>query len=101
MRIRGVVTGSSRTDHWVSLQDDTRGIFVDLGALSNSFPARAELWEVVGHTAPGNFAPIVVAERMKRLGQGRMPEPARPSIYGVHNPPAPFPGVGTAKLTGL
>ena len=85
VRIRGVVTGSSRTDHWVSLQDDTRGIFVDLGALSNSFPARAELWEVVGHTAPGNFAPIVVAERMKRLGQGRMPEPARPSWNELAN----------------
>jgi signal transduction histidine kinase len=79
VRIRGVVTSSSRSDRWVSLQDDTRGIFVNRGALSNSFPARAELWEVVGHTAPGNFAPIVVAEEMKRLGQGRMPEPARPT----------------------
>lgn len=79
VRIRGVVTGSSRSDHWVSLQDDTRGIFVDLASLSNSFPASAEWWEVVGHTAPGNFAPIVVAEQMKRLGQGRMPEPARPT----------------------
>jgi signal transduction histidine kinase len=79
VRIRGVVTGSNQSDRWVSLQDDTRGIFVDVSSLSNSFPARAEVWEVVGHTAPGNFATIVVAEQMKRLGQGRMPEPARPT----------------------
>jgi signal transduction histidine kinase len=79
VRIRGVVTSSSRGDRWISLQDDTRGIFIDMGALSNSFPALAELWEVVGHTAPGNFAPIVVAEQIKRLGQGRMPEPAQPA----------------------
>jgi signal transduction histidine kinase len=85
VRIRGVVTGSSRSDHWVSLQDDTRGIFVDLSAMSNSFPARTELWEVVGRTARGNFAPIVVAEEMTRRGQGRMPEPARPTWNELAN----------------
>ena len=85
VRIRGVVTGSSRSDRWVSLQDDTRGIFVDLHAFSNSFPARAELWEVMGHTAPGNFAPVVVAQQTKRLGRGRMPEPARPTWNELAN----------------
>jgi signal transduction histidine kinase len=85
VRIRGVVTGSNRGDHWVSLQDDTRGIFVDSSSLSNSFPAHAEVWEVVGHTAPGNFAPVVVAEHTERLGQGRMPEPARPTCNELAN----------------
>lgn len=79
LRVRGVVTAARRSDRWFSLQDDTRGIFIDHSALSNTFPATAELCEVVGHTAPGNFAPIIVAEEIKRLGQGRLPEPARPS----------------------
>jgi signal transduction histidine kinase len=79
VRVRGVVTAANRSDHWLSLQDDTRGIFVDLHGISNSFPARAELWEVIGNTAKGNFAPVVVAKEIKRLGNGRMPEPARPS----------------------
>jgi signal transduction histidine kinase len=85
VRVRGVVTAATRGDRWFSLQDDTRGIFVDHHSLSNTFPASAELWEVVGHTAPGNFAPIVVAEQLQRLGQGRMPEPARPSWNDLAN----------------
>lgn len=85
VRIRGVATAANRSDHWVSLQDDTRGIFVDLRAISNAFPASAELWEVIGHTAAGDFAPIVVAEQIKSLGPGRMPEPARPSWNELAN----------------
>ena len=85
VRIRGVVTAANRSDHWLSLQDDTRGIFVDLHAISNSFPASAELWEVTGNTAKGNFAPVVEAKEIKRLGNGRMPEPARPSWNELAN----------------
>lgn len=85
VRVRGVVTAANRSDHWVSLQDDTRGIFVDLHSVSNAFPAAAELWEVLGHTSKGNFAPIIVAEQIKALGRGRMPEPARPSWNQLAN----------------
>ena len=85
VRIRGVVTAANRTDRWLSLQDDTRGIFVDLHAVSNFVPASAELWDVVGHTAAGNFAPVVAAEQIQRLGYGRMPEPARPSWNELAN----------------
>jgi signal transduction histidine kinase len=85
VRIRGVVTGANRGDHWISLQDDTRGIFVDVTAVSNSFPAQAEVWEVLGRTAPGNFAPIVVAEQMRLVGPGRLPQPARPTWHELAN----------------
>lgn len=85
VRVRGAVTAANRTDRWLALQDDTRGIFVDLRILSNSFPARADLCEVIGHTAPGNFAPIVVAEKLSPLGRGRLPEPARPSWNELAN----------------
>ena len=56
VRVRGVVTAANHAEHWFSLQDDTRGIFVEC-SLSNSFPRSGEFWEVTGHTAPGNFAP--------------------------------------------
>jgi signal transduction histidine kinase len=85
VRVRGIVTAANRSDRWFALQDDTRGIFVDHHSLTNAFPAAGELWEVAGHTAAGNFAPIIVATTFKHLGQGRMPEPARPSWNQLAN----------------
>ena len=85
VRIRGVVTSAKQSDHWISLQDDTRAIFVSVTSLSNTFPACAEVWEVVGHAAPGNFATIVVEEQIQRLGRGRMPEPTRPTWTELAN----------------
>ena len=81
VRLRGVVTSISSHyyDHWMSIQDETRGIFIDLGSVSNSIRANGELWEVIGHSGAGDFAPVVVANRIAKLGNGRMPEPARPA----------------------
>lgn len=63
----------------MSLQDDTRGIFVDTHAITNAIPACGEFWEIVGQSGAGDFAPIVVAKQATRLGNGRLPEPARPA----------------------
>jgi len=81
VRIRGTVTGAINTsqEHWMSFQDETRGIFVRLDAVTNAAPARGELWEVEGHSGAGDFAPIVVAEKAVRLGDGLMPTPVRPT----------------------
>jgi signal transduction histidine kinase len=79
VKIRGVVTSKGAPyDFWLSIQDDTRGIFVDIHALSNALPVCGESWEITGHSGAGDFAPIVVADRGTRLGIGRLPEPARP-----------------------
>jgi signal transduction histidine kinase len=85
VRVRGVVTAANHSDRWFSLQDDTRGVFVDHHTLSNAFISKSEMWEVIGHTAPGNFAPIIVANEMKRLGEGCLPEPARPTWNELAN----------------
>jgi signal transduction histidine kinase len=81
VRIRGTVTGATKTgqEHWMSFQDDTRGIFVNLRAISNAAPAFGELWEVEGHSGAGDFAPIVVAARLTRLGEGLLPLPIKPN----------------------
>ena len=81
VRIRGTVTGAtkSRLEHWMSFQDDTRGIFVRLDAISNAVPEFGELWEVEGHSGAGDFAPIIVADKVTRLGEGLLPSPVNPT----------------------
>lgn len=81
VRIRGIVTDAMKTsqEHWMSFQDDTRGIFVQLAAVSNAAPAFGELWEVEGHSAAGDFAPVIVADQVRRLGEGLLPPPVTPS----------------------
>ncbi len=81
VRIRGVVTSAApHYYHSFSLQDDTRGLFVNSAAITNDpYPANGELWEVTGHTVPGDFAPVLVAESLRFLGVGRLPEPVQPT----------------------
>ncbi len=81
VRLRGVVTDARNSpyDRWMSFQDDTRGVFVGLSHATNIFPAFGEVWEVEGHSGAGDFAPVVVADKMTYLGQGRLPEPVRPT----------------------
>ena len=75
--IRGVVTAVSQPiERWMAIQDDTRGSFVRLVDVTNCLPAVGEVWSIAGYTQPGDFAPIIVAEKAELLGQGRLPEPA-------------------------
>lgn len=100
VRIRGTVTGAMNTsqERWMSFQDDTRGIFVNLAAISNAAPKLGERWELVGHSAVGDFAPVVVAERLLRLGDGMLPAPATPTWSELLNGSR---DVQWAELTGL
>ena len=100
MHIRGTVTGAVRTgqEHWMTFQDDTRGIFVSLSTISNATPAFGELWEVEGHSEAGNFAPIIVADRITRLGKGLLPSPVKPTWAELLNGSR---DVQWVELTGL
>ena len=81
VRVRGVVTDARNSpfDRRLSLQDDTRGIFVNLNSITNPGVKFGDYVEVVGHSGEGDFAPIIVADQVAVLGQGRVPEPARPT----------------------
>jgi signal transduction histidine kinase len=86
VHLRGVVTSTGpRYDRWLSIQDDTRGIFVNLSTVSNNFPVPGDFCEIVGHSASGDFAPIVMADTIQRLGRGDFPEPARPAWHDLIN----------------
>ena len=82
----------------MSFQDDTRGIFVQLAGISNAAPAFGEFWELKGHSGAGDFAPIVVAEQLTRLGEGSLPSPIKPTWTELLNGSR---DVQWAELTGL
>lgn len=98
--IRGTVTGTTRTiqGRWMTFQDDTRGIFVRLPGITNAIPAFGELWEVEGHSDAGDFAPVIVAERITRLGLGMLSAPVRPTWTELLNGSQ---DVQWAELNGL
>lgn len=81
VKIRGVVTSApARYVNGLIIQDGTRGIYVNLEDIPYWIaPADHEFWEVEGHTGPGDFAPVVIAEKLTRIGDGQLPEPAHPS----------------------
>jgi signal transduction histidine kinase len=81
VRVRGMVTDARNSpfDRRMSIQDETRGIFVNLNSITNTYVAFAEFLEVEGHSGAGDFAPIIIADKVTILGDGRLPEPARPT----------------------
>jgi signal transduction histidine kinase len=80
VRLNGVITCVWPENHRNAvLQDATRGIFMWQPAdkvLGN--PQFGEFWEVEGVTGAGEFSPMVNIRSMRRLGDGRLPEPVRP-----------------------
>ncbi len=86
VRIRGTVTAVAPVvDRWMVIQDDTRGVFVDLSGVPNCHPNSGEFWSINGYTQPGDFSPSIAAEQATLLGKSRMPEPARPTWSQLAN----------------
>jgi signal transduction histidine kinase len=82
--IEGVVTMANYRS--MVLQDESGGIFV-LSELAppTPQPAPGERWRVEGRTSPGDFAPMIVAERCHLLGAGALPLPRRPNREEILN----------------
>jgi len=86
VRIRGTVTALGPIiDRWMIVQDDTRGIFVNLAQLPNCRPNIGESWNISGYTQPGDFSPVIIATQATLSGKSRMPEPAHPSWSQLAN----------------
>jgi signal transduction histidine kinase len=58
------------------VQDDTEGIYVQGPAEQVAGLRRGDLLEIEGVTDPGGFAPYVVAQQVRRIGDGVIPPPA-------------------------
>ncbi|MFN3408659.1 MAG: PAS domain-containing sensor histidine kinase [Limisphaerales bacterium] len=79
VRLRGVVTVAEPALYLWFLQDETAGIYLQIRA--GVPPLRGgQVIEVDGYTEPGEYAPIVNAERAVILGEAPLP-PARPVTY--------------------
>lgn len=79
VKLRGVITvfdQPSPAAKFRFIQDDTAGIYLFLGELTNSLPLRTgQLVEIEGSSGKGEFAPIVVMRDFKILGEGEFPKP--------------------------
>ncbi|QJE98177.1 ATP-binding protein [Luteolibacter luteus] len=76
--LQGVVTMVNYRS--MVLQDESGGIFV-LAEMNppDPLPEPGEWWRVEGHTASGDFAPLIIAEKCSFLRSGALPAPSRPS----------------------
>lgn len=80
VRIHGVVTCVLPEHQSFTLEDSTRGLYIEDLSQSRSVPPRlGEYLEVEGYTDPRFFAPMVNARRVVSLGTGQLPEPVHPS----------------------
>lgn len=78
VRVHGVVLWSSHSA--CVLQDATGGVYVHYTATDwTDEPTVGEAWELEGTTDPGDFSPVIYADRASFLGPGVMPEPIRPT----------------------
>jgi signal transduction histidine kinase/CheY-like chemotaxis protein len=78
VRIHGVITCAWPDN--VIVQDETRGIFVLNAASEHSDPPEiGDYLEVIGTTDPGDFAPIIRAQQVRRLGVAPLPAPVYPT----------------------
>jgi len=86
VKIRGTVTAvAPLVDRWMILQDDTRGIFVSLTQVPNCNPNIGEYWTISGYTQPGDYSPVIIAQKATLSGRSSMPEPAHPSWSQLAN----------------
>jgi signal transduction histidine kinase len=75
VRLRGVVTFCEATyDLGMFIHDLTGGIYVKLGEGTNQFKAGDRV-EVKGHSGPGDFLPVVLAEQVRVLARAPLPFP--------------------------
>ena len=78
VKLRGVVTFFDNALYSRFLQDETAGIYL----LETNLPALlpGQWVELEGFTSPGEYAPVIVPERVRILGVAELPTP-RPATF--------------------
>lgn len=81
VHLRGVITFFDERLYSRFLQDDTAGIYLQFPAKTGPPPlAAGQLVEVSGICSPGEYAPVVIVDNLKVVGQAPLP-PAKPVTY--------------------
>ena len=77
-----MIDGADPASLAIILADRTAGIYVRARQNTNMFAAchRGDLLEIHGVTDPGQFAPIVIANSVRKVGTAQIP-PAQPATY--------------------
>jgi signal transduction histidine kinase/CheY-like chemotaxis protein len=79
VKLQAVVT-FFQTNGTIFVQDSTGGIFLNHPDPSHGGFGAGDLVEIAGVSGAGDFAPIVVAKDVRRIGPGEMPEPSPASL---------------------
>jgi len=81
VHLRGVFIGEADPQGIAFvIQDETDGIYIQGPAALVATVGRGDLVEVEGVTDPGGFAPYVVAQKIRKIGHGPIPEPIRVTL---------------------
>lgn len=81
VQLRGVYLGEADPKGIAFVvQDATEGIYIQGPAPLVADLQRGDLLEIEGVTDPGGFAPYVVAQKIRKVGRGEMPEPLRVTL---------------------
>lgn len=81
VRLRGVFMGEADPEGIAFvIQDETEGIYVQGPADLVAGVARGDFLEIEGASDPGGFAPYVVAQTIRKIRQGEIPEPLKVTL---------------------
>jgi signal transduction histidine kinase len=83
VQISGVVVVLAEATPAVVLIDETDGVYVRTQRVLGTRLRVGDRVAVTGITAPGDFAPIVVATEVRRLGAAPLPPPTRTTLAEV------------------
>ncbi|KAF0095887.1 MAG: histidine kinase [Puniceicoccaceae bacterium 5H] len=85
VRIVGVVMGRADPEGIAFvIHDGAEGIYVQAPADLVAGLERGQLVEIQGVTDPGGYAPYVVADHLKVVGQRRIPEPTPATLHNLY-----------------
>jgi diguanylate cyclase (GGDEF)-like protein len=83
VRLHGVITYNDPAWRQLFIQDRTGGIYAKY---SGQYPEMSlgKYVELTGLTGTGNFAPVIVAPKLKVLGSGALPKPSEVSMEAAN-----------------
>ena len=82
IRLRGVLVQKNNHGGFTII-DDTAGLYAEVPSSALSGIGAGDLIEAEGVSNPGRFAPFLSAQKVRKLGRGKIPEPLRPDAEAL------------------